>query len=209
MALQFKLSGGASNGSSDASLGGIRSTTSVSDATNENVLDDITRKEILVGKTEYRCFYIYNSSATLSVHGNTLYIDEDPSATTVTIGIDPAGSGNGTTSGVAQTIITEDTAPTGVTFEDAGEFRVKLAIPHLLPLESQAIWIKRVASVGTGGVITVGVTGTGNEEAMPVGPGSEDFHDADGLSIGERTSIAAVLPPFLIGTARIGFSEIG
>ena len=209
MAILLELSGGIGGTSSDGSLGGARSGTAIVDAVNENLIDDISRKEVLVGKTEYRCYYIYNSHATLPIHGGIVFIDEDPAATTVTMGLDPAGSGDGQTTGVAQTIITEDTAPTGVTFEDAGEFRVKLALPLLRPLESQAIWIKRVASTGAGGTITIGVTATGNEEALPVGPGTEDFHNADGVSIGERTSIEDLLPPFVIGTARIGFSEIG
>ena len=166
MAILLELSGGIGNTASDGSIGGARSGTSIVDATNENLIDDISRKEVLVGKTEYRCYYIYNSSSTIPIHGGIVFIDEDPSATTVTMGLDPAGSGNGTTTGVAQTIITEDTAPTGVTFEDAGEFRVKLALPLLRPLESQAVWIKRVAAAGAGGLITIGVTATGNEEIV-------------------------------------------
>ena len=193
------------------------------------------------------------------------------------MGLDPAGSGDGQTTGVAQIIITEDTAPTGVTFEDAGEFRVKLALPLLRPLESQAVWIKRVAAAGAGGLITIGVTATGNEEIVipadltitgntlanptvvttgthglvtgnqititgsnstPTIDGEHTITfvsgttfsvpvnvtiagtagtvavggnvlDTDGLSIGERTNVVTLSSPFLIGTARIGFSEIG
>lgn len=207
MAILLQLSGGIGAISPDGSLGGARSGTAIVDATNENLIDDVSRKEILVGKTEYRCYYIYNSHATLPIHGGIVFIDQDPAATTVTMGLDPAGSGNGQTTGVAQSIVTEDTAPTGVTFEDAGEFRVKLALPNLPPLNSQAIWIRRVANAGAGGLITIGVTATGDESALPTGLGNAD--NSDGLSIGERTSIETVLPPFLIGTARIGFSEMG
>jgi len=209
MVLQLQISGGVGNTNTDASLGGIRSGTLVVDAVNENLIDDVTRKEVLIGKTEYRCFYVYNSSTTIPVHNALFYIDLDPTSTTVNIGLDPAGSGDGTTSGIAQTISTEDTAPTGVTFEDAGQFRVKIALPNLPPLESQAIWFRRIATVGAGGIITVGVTATGDESALPLGPGTEDFHNAEGLSIGERTSIAGLTPPFTIGIARIGFSEMG
>jgi len=279
MALVFYLSGGVADTSSDASLGGPRSGTNIVDATNENLIDDITRKEVLVGKTEYRCFYVYNSSATEDIRGSILFVDEDPCATTVTMGLDPAGGGDGQTTGVAQTITIESTTPTGVTFEDAGEFRVKLALPTLRPLESQAVWLKRVAAPGIGSVITIGVTSSGNEEVMipadltitgntianptviTVSGGSHDLvtgnqvtitgsnstptidgeHtitfvssttfsvlvnvtvagtagtvaiggnvlEIDGVSIGERTSVAALEAPFTIGVARIGFSEIG
>lgn len=278
MALEFQLSGGIGNTSSDASTGGARSGTNIVDATSQNLIDDVSRKEVLVGKTEYRCFYVYNSSTTLDIHGGILYIDQDPSATTITMGLDPAGTGDGQTTGVAQTIVTEDTSPTSVVFEDAGQYRVKLALPRLRPQESQAIWIKRVATAGSGGVITIGVTGSGEEEtvipadltindisvanptfitfttnhnldtnnvitisgsdstpsvdgvyvvtyqdddtiSIPVNvtvagtTGTAaiggDTMTGDGFSIGERTSVVGLAPPFYIGTARIGFSEMG
>ena len=277
MVLKLQLSGGIGSTSTDGSLGGARSGTDIVDATGENIIDNITRKEVLVGKTEYRCYYVYNASATLEVHGVILFIDQDPSVTTVTMGLDPAGSGNGQTTGVAQIIATEDTTPTGITFEDAGEFRVKLALPMLRPLESQAIWLKRIAAAGPAGVITIGVSVSGNEEdvipadltitgntlanptvvttgthglvtgnqvtisgsnSTPTIDGEHTITfvsgttfsvpvnvtiagtagtvavggnvlDTDGLSIGERTNVVTLSSPFLIGTARIGFSEIG
>lgn len=209
MALKLQLSGGSGNTDINASLGGVRSGTDIVDAIPQNLLDNVTRKEILVEKTEYRCFYVYNSHASLAIHGAVIYIDLDPIATETFLGLDPVGSGDGTTTGVAQTISLEDTTPTGVTFEDAGEFRVKLPLPTLKALESQAIWIKRISTGGAGsGLITVGVTVIGDESALPVGPGTEDFHSADGLSIGERTSLDTLTTPFVIGTARIGFSQI-
>lgn len=278
MALRLELSGGTGNTAAAGSIGLGRSGTNINDSVNENLLDDISRKEVLVGKTEYRCYYVFNDSSTKPVHGAILFIDLDPTSTIITMGLDPVGSGNGTTTGVAQGIATEDTTPTGVTFEDAGEFRVKLGLPLIRPLESQAIWIKRVAAVGPGGPITIGVTSTGNEEVIipadltindntvanptlvtttsnhnlvtgnqititgsdstPTIDGehivtlidSDTFSipinvtivgstgtvaiggnilEIDGSGIGERTSIETVLGPFLIGTARIGFSEMG
>lgn len=208
MALQLFLSGGISNTSPFGSLGGAKSGTTIVDATLQNLIDNISRKEILVGKTEYRCFYVFNSSTTIPVHGAVIYIDQDPSASTVTMGLDPAGSGDGVNSGVAQSISTEDTAPTGVVFEDAGQYRLKIPLPTLFPEECQAVWFKRIATVGVGGTITVGITTTGDESALPTGPGTEDFHTADGVSIGERTSVVTLIAPFKIGEARIGFAEI-
>ncbi len=167
MTFQIFLSGGASNTDPDASLGGIISSTQMVDATVENLFDNVKRKEILVGKNEFRAFYIKNSSSTLPIHGAVIYVDQDPLQTTVTFGLDPAGSGNGSTTGVMQTIPTEDTIPTGVTFEDINEYKLKLPLPTLKPLESVGIWMKRVA-VGSGAAetITVGFTMTGNEESL-------------------------------------------
>lgn len=209
MALQIFLSGGAGNTNPNFSLGGVRSSTQVVDAVDNNLYDDITRKEALIGKTEYRCFYIYNSHASLPVHGATFYIDQYPTITTLTVGFDPAGSGNGTTSGVAQIIPLEDTTPTGVTFEDAGQYKVKLPLPTLKAQQSTAVWIKRIAEAGSSGPLTLGLTVTGDESAMTVGPGYQEFHGDDGLNLrGERTGLIPSTRPFTIGVARIGFSQI-
>ena len=167
MTFQIFFSGGAANTDPNASLGAAISTTQMTDATLENMFDNIKRKEILVGKTEYRGLYIKNSHATLPVHGAVIYVDQDPNQTQVSFGLDPAGSGDGTTTGVMQTISTEDTVPTGVTFEDVNEFKVKLPLPTLKPLEVVGVWMKRIA-VGSGSAetLTVGFTMTGDEESL-------------------------------------------
>jgi len=165
MALVLRLSGGSSNANTDNSLGGVMSSVAVVDAVLQNLLDNIKRKEVLIPKTEFRCFYIENTGAD-PVHGAILFVDQDPNVTTVTLGLDPAGTSDGSTYGVAQTIADESTAPTGVTFEDAGEHRVKLALPTLQSGEAQAIWIKRISETATGQTLTVGLTTTGNEEVI-------------------------------------------
>ena len=209
MALQIFLSGGAGNTNPNFSLGGVRSSTQVVDAVDNNVYDDITRKDALLGKTEFRCIYIYNSHATLPVHGAILYIDSYPILTDINLGLDPVGSGNGTTTGVAQIISLEDTTPSGVTFEDAGQYKVKIALPTLKAQQSIPIWIKRIAEQGPSQSLILGLTVTGDESAMTVGPGTEEFHGDDGLNLrGERTSILTLTTPFKIGEARIGFSQI-
>lgn len=205
--LKLELSGGSGNINPDASIGGVRSGTDIVDATNENLYDDISRKEVLLGKTEFRCYYIKNDG-TDPVHGATLFIDQDVAISNVTMGLDPIGAGDGSTTGVAQTISLEDTSPTGITFEDALEFKVKLALPTILPQESQAIWLKRINASGPGQTETLGITVSGNEEALPSGGGPEIIQ-GDGLNLaGERTTIALSIIPFRIGVAKIGFSLI-
>lgn len=209
MDLILRLSGGSGNTNPNASLGGIMSSTSIVDAVDNNLFDDITRKEVIVGKTEYRCYYIYNSNASIPVHGAYFFIDSFPLISTVTVGLDPVGSGDGSASGVAQVINTEDTAPTNITFENAGEFKVKLPLPTLKPLEAQAIWVKRIAQSGKAASELLGITVTGNEEALPAAPGTSEIHSADGLNlVGERTSFKLSIRPFKIGTARVGFSQV-
>jgi len=205
--LKFFLSGGVGNTNPNASLGGVVSTTEVVDAVNENLYDDISRKEILLTKTEFRCYYIKNDG-TNPVHGATLFIDAKPPVSLVTMGLDPAGAGNGSTFGVAQTVSLEDTPPTGVIFEDAQESIVKLALPTILNAEYQAIWLKRINATGKGQIEILGLTASGNEEALPSGGGPEIIQ-GDGLNLaGERTTITSSIIPFRIGVAKIGFSLI-
>jgi len=214
MVLVLQLSGGAGNTNPDFSLGGVVSGTAVVDAVDNNLYDDVTRKDVLVGKTEFRCFYIKNTNAT-PVHGATVFIDEFPATSLSTIGLDPAGGGDGVATGIAQIIALEDTTPSGVTFEEAGLNReglsknMRLALPTLKQNEMIAIWVKRVAETGLSGAVTLGLTATGNEQALPAGPGGEDFHDNDGINLaGERTSILTLVVPFVVGTAQVGFSEV-
>jgi len=209
MALVFHLSGGAGNTNPNFSLGGVISTTAVVDAVDNNLFDDISRKETLLLKTEYRCFYVKNTSTTIPVHGAFIFIDAFPVKSVMTIGLDPVGSGDGVASGVSQLIAVEDITPTGVTFEDAGEFKVKVPLPTLKPLESVGIWVKRIAESAAGQAVTMGLTVTGNEEALPAAPCPSDFHGADGLNLtGERTSVSNSIRPFTIGVAKIGLSII-
>ncbi len=209
MALVLHLSGGAGNTNPNFSLGGVISTTTIIDAVDNNLYDDITRKETLISKTEYRSFYVKNTDASLPVHGAYLFFDEFPTKSIVTMGLDPIGSGDGVASGVAQLIALEDTAPTGVTFESAGEFTFKLALPTLKPLESQAIWIRRIAEAASGESVTAGLTVTGNDSDFPAAPVGSEFHGEDGLNMtGERTAVVASVRPFTIGVARIGLSII-
>lgn len=164
--VQIRLTGGLSNTNPDGSLGGVMSSTQLVDAVIQNAFDNITRKEVLISKTEYRALVIFNESTTLPIHGAILFIDEFPAKTTITIGLDPVGSGDQITTGISQTIATEDTAPSGVTFEDAGEFKVKLALPNLKPLEGITIWIKRITEAGGGQTLTLGITIKGNDSLL-------------------------------------------
>jgi len=214
MVLVLELSGGAGNTNPDFSLGGVVSGTAVVDAIDNNLYDDVTRKDVLVGKTEFRCFYIKNTNAT-PVHGATVTIDQFPVSSLLTIGLDPVGGGDGIATGVAQIISLEDTAPAGVVFEEAGPSReglskdLKLALPTLKQNEMIAIWTKRIAETGLSGAVTLGLTATGNEQALPAGPGGEDFHDNDCINLaGERTAFEASTPPFKVGSAKIGFSQV-
>jgi hypothetical protein len=146
----FRLSGGASNATTDASLGGVISSTVLVDATVANLFDNVTGDESAAGDTEYRCFYVRNSHATLTWLGVKVWISSQSTSpdTDVAIGADPAAVGNGTTTGVATTTANESTAPAGVTFSAPANKVGAITLGDIPPLNAQAIWVKRNVSAG-------------------------------------------------------------
>ena len=67
--IQYRLSGGASNAVTASSLGGVKSSVAAS-----NYFDDVSSAEAGTGDTEYRCIYIHNAHATLTLIGAKVFI---------------------------------------------------------------------------------------------------------------------------------------
>jgi|GEM_PF-6537689 len=208
---ELRLSGGSSNNDPKGSLGGIMSSTAVTDNTLENAFDNITRSEALTGKTEYRCFYVYNPSGS-PINGVTIEITTNPVLTEISGALDTVGKGDGSTSGVAQSIATEDTTPSGLKFfsEDAdspdGPYdTVVLPIGLLKAGEGVPFWLKRVTEQGAQQVLSISFKITYYTDTLP----SEDV--IDGGAIGEIISAPVVQATgtFEVGTARVGFGDIG
>lgn len=155
--IKWYLSGGAENTSAAASLGGVRSATTV---TQDALFDDVSGAEATAGHTDYRCIYVRNEDAdTLSdcfvwISSNTASED-----TAITIGLDLAGK-----NGTADTIATETTAPDPeVTFSAAASKGAGLDVGDLGQNDYYAIWIKRVvgssAAAVTGDTFTLKIEG--------------------------------------------------
>ena len=145
------LSGGAANAVPNASLGGIISSTAIVDAVLDNLFDNVSGAESSAGMTDYRCLYVKNTHATLTYQAVHTWMSGQPASpgTTITIGLDPAGNGDGSTTGVATTIANELTAPTGPTFTSPTTYAGGLVIGDLLAGEVRAIWVKRVIAAAT------------------------------------------------------------
>ena len=54
--LEFYLSGGGSNSNPNAALGGVISSSAITNASDNNLFDDVTGDEADSGETHYRCF---------------------------------------------------------------------------------------------------------------------------------------------------------
>jgi len=134
------LSGGTSNSSQNAALGGAASTSTQASA---SLFDNVSSAEALAGDTEYRCIYVKNNHGSLTAQSVHLWITANtPSSDTdITIGL-----GTSAVNGTEQTVADENTAPTGVTFSSAANEGAAISIGDLAPGQTKAVWIKRVVN---------------------------------------------------------------
>lgn len=146
--INFYLSGGASNADPNASLGGQVSNSDIPSATPENLFGNVQADDAVSGITDYRCFYVKNENLTDTLSVTVVWIAAQTSSadTAVEIGVDPAGVGDGTTTGVAVSIPDEVTPPAGVTFSAPADASSGLPVGDLGPGQMAAIWVKRVVN---------------------------------------------------------------
>jgi hypothetical protein len=135
------LSGGAGNSNPNASIGGIISTTEVVDNTTHNLWDVVSSGESSSGDTEYRCIYVKNTHASLTLQNAKVWIStQTPSSdTAVRIGLAVAAV-NATETAIAN----ESTAPASVTFSTAANEGAALSIGNIPNGQYKGIWIERV-----------------------------------------------------------------
>ena len=141
--IDFHLSGGASNSDPDASLGGVISSTQITDATIENLFDNVSGAEAAAGDTEYRCFYVKNNHGSLTLQGAGIWIETNTPSSDTSAEI---GLGSSAVDGTEQTVADETTAPTSVTFSSAAGSGNALTIGDIPAGEHKAVWVKRVVS---------------------------------------------------------------
>jgi len=154
------LSGGASNTDTDASLGGVISSTEIVDDSLNNLFAAAGAAEALAGSTKYRAFFVKNNHATLTLVGSVVYISSNtPSADTeVKIAIADEAVGVST----IETIANEDTAPSGPSFVTADGVVNAVTIGDMAPGEVKGIWVEWVVGTDTTAVndeMTIAVRG--------------------------------------------------
>jgi len=142
--IKYYLSGGAANTNPAASLGGGISTTEVAPST---IFDTVASAESSAGDTEYRCVYVKNNHATLSLTTAKLWVQTN--STSAGSDIDVVLSDQGKNVAETQTVANENTAPTEVFANTAVSEVTGLAMGNLAPAEFYAIWIKRVIAAAT------------------------------------------------------------
>jgi hypothetical protein len=144
--LVWYLSGGASNSDPNAALGGAISSHVWAGGTKDDIFDDISAAENAASTVDYRCVYIKNTHATITLSNASVWFNSQVAGgATMMMGLDPAG-----VNGTATTIANETTAPSGVTFSLSADQSSGLIIGNLAPGASQAVWLQRTAANTSG-----------------------------------------------------------
>ncbi len=147
--ITFQLSGGAVNTVPDAALGGVISSTAIVDAALHNLFDLVSGDESFAGDTEYRCFYVKNTHATLPYQNAKIWVETE----TASVDSDELiGLGSSAVNGIEQTVADESTAPTSVAFTQSNLEAGALAIGDIPAGEHKAVWIRRDITVGAAAV---------------------------------------------------------
>lgn len=146
--IQFRLSGGASNSDVNASLGGVISSTGITDASANNLFDDVSGAESAAGDIEYRGIYIRNNDGTRTLVDARIYISALTSSadTELDIAID-----GGAVDATMETIANESTAPSGETFSRPTTYSGGLQLngsTGLAPGIKKGVFVRRTVTAG-------------------------------------------------------------
>ena len=136
----YRLSGGAANSNANASLGGAKSSSVVP----AGLFDDVSSAESAAGDIEYRCIYVHNANATLTMRNAVVYIQANTTGSRIAIGVGTSAV-NATETAVAD----ENTAPAGVTFSQPATKGAGLALGNIPAGQHRAVWVRRTIGAAT------------------------------------------------------------
>jgi len=140
--------GNSTAGTAAGSLGKYISTTALTDATLNNLFDDVTGDENAASDVEYRCFFVHNAHATLTLLAPVAWVSSEVAGgAEMAIGVDTtAASAIGSASAQGLEIADEGTAPSGVTFSAPTTKGTGLALSDIPAGECKAVWVRRTAA---------------------------------------------------------------
>lgn len=136
-------------GTPAGSLGKYISTTELDDDTLVgNLFDVITGDENASGDVEYRCMFVQNAHATLTLLGARVWLTgQTPGGADVAISVDTtAASDVDATAAQAKQVADENTEPTGQTFTAPTTKAAGLVLGDLAPGQVRAVWFRRTAT---------------------------------------------------------------
>lgn len=134
----------------NASLGKYISTTQLSGTALNNLFDDISGDENAASDVEYRCIFVHNAHATLTLQSAVVWLQSEVAGgAAIAIAIDDiAASAIGSASAQADEIADESTAPgSGVgSFSSPTTKGTGLSLGNIGPGQCRAIWVRRTAA---------------------------------------------------------------
>ena len=130
------------------SLGKYISTTEITDATLNNLFDNITGDQNAAEDVNYRCFFVHNAHATLTLLMTTVWLSaETAGGADCAIALDGiATSLIGSAAAQADEVVNEYAAPAGETFSAPTTKASGLTLLGLDAGECRAIWVRRTAT---------------------------------------------------------------
>ncbi len=151
----FKLSiktgtAGNQNAQTDpnASLGKYISTTQITDATLNNLFDDVSGDENAASDIEYRCIFVHNAHASLTWQSVVVWLSAEVSGgANAAIAVDGvAASPIGQATAQADEVADESTAPSGESFSSPVTKGTGLSVGNIAAGYCRAIWVRRSAT---------------------------------------------------------------
>lgn len=142
-------SAGNSQGSTPAgSLGKYISTTEITDASLHNLFDKITGDENALSEPEYRCIFVHNAHATLTLESAVVWLAaEVAGGATAAISVDATGLTPIDQAGAqAKEIATENDAPAFQTFTAPTTKGAGLSLGSIPAGQCVAVWVRRTAA---------------------------------------------------------------
>lgn len=148
---KFSVAAAAGNttaGTAAGSLGDQISTTQITDATLNNLFDDVTGDENAASEAEYRGIFIHNAHATLEWTSPVVWISGEVAGGAVAaLSVDTtAASAVGSASAQMKTIADENTAPASQTFTAPTTKGTGLALGNIAAGFVKGLWIRRTAA---------------------------------------------------------------
>lgn len=146
--IQFRYSGGAS-GVAATSLGGAISNNGITDASANNLFDDVSGAESAAGDVEYKGIYIRNNDGSRTLVDARIYISALTSSADTELDIALADEAVSTT---IETIADESTAPVGPTFSRPTTYAGGLQLNGSTGLGPsgvyKGVWVRRTVTAG-------------------------------------------------------------
>lgn len=152
-------------GTPATSLGDQVSTTAIVTATMNNIFDDVSGAEAAAGDVEYRCVFVLNNHASLTLTSAVVAMDSQTAGGGLLALATDNVAVSAKTSGSAQAAVVadENSAPAGVSAFGNGP----LALGDIGPGQVKGIWLRRTVTAGAGALNPDGALFTVTGDTLP------------------------------------------